>query len=84
MHEYPLRDCQELNSYINESVKTCWSLINHQPPFKIDYSSNRFDTRLHERGDGSNKLNDQIAQYAWPSLVDTSDNSCLSKGIVIT
>lgn len=84
LHEYPLKDCQELNSYINESVKTCWALINHQPPFRLDYSSNKFDFKFHERSDVSDRQSDQIIQYIWPSLIDTSDGSCLSKGIVIT
>jgi hypothetical protein len=84
LHEYPLKECHELNLYITESVKTCWSFINHQPPFRLDYSNTRYDVKLHERTDKSNKQNDHIIQYIWPSLIDTSDNSCLSRGIVIT
>ena len=84
LHEYPLKDCNALNVYISESVRTCWSFCNHQPSFRLDYSNTKYDVKLHERTDKSNKQNDHIVQYIWPSLVDSSDNSCLSRGIVIT
>ena len=56
----------------------------HEPQFKIDYSNTKFDKKLHERFYTSNKNNEQIVQYLWPTLVDSSDDSCLIKGIVIT
>jgi len=84
LYEYPLKECNELNNYINESVKLCWLLLNHHPPFKLDYTSIRFDPKYHQRTERSNKQNDSIIQYVWPSLIDTSDNVCLSKAIVIT
>ena len=84
LQEYPLKDCQELNSYINESVKTTWALVNHEPILKLDYSSTKYDVNLHERSAQSNKQNDQILNFVWPSLIDSSDNKCLSKGIVLT
>ncbi|CAF0847823.1 unnamed protein product, partial [Brachionus calyciflorus] len=84
LQEYPLKDCQELNSYINESVKTAWSIVNHEPILKLDYSSSKFDSNLHERSETSNKNSDQIFNFVWPSLIDSSDNKCLSKGIVAT
>jgi hypothetical protein len=83
--DYPLKECMELNSYINESVKTCWSLLNHQPPFKLEYSSIKFDASAHERApELSDARSDKILQYVWPALVDTSNNACLFKAIVIT
>lgn len=85
LSEYPqLRECHELNVFIGESVKTSWSLVNHQPTLKLDYSTTRFDPHVHERSDTSNVANEQVVNYVWPALIDSSDSSCLSKGIVIT
>lgn len=39
---------------------------------------------MHERYFTSNKQNEQIVNYIWPTLIDTSDRTCLIKGIVIT
>ncbi len=85
MYDYPkLKESQELNSYINDSVRLAWSLMNHEPQFKIEYSSTKYDKLIHERFYTSSKHNELILQYLWPTLVDTSDRSCLIKGIVIT
>lgn len=84
LYDYPLKECHDLNNFINESVKTSWSLINHEPPFKLDYSSSRFDAKIHERSENSNTQSEHIIQYVWPSLMDSTDNFCLSKAIVIT
>ncbi|RNA21643.1 hypothetical protein BpHYR1_040813 [Brachionus plicatilis] len=81
LQEYPLKECQELNDYINESVKTAWALVNHDPALKLDYTSTKFDSMLHERSQESNKNSDQIINFVWPSLIDTQDNKCVSKGI---
>lgn len=84
LQEYPLKDCEELNIYINESVRTTWALVNFEPSFKLDYTSTKFDPTLHERSHGSNKNCDQILNFVWPSLIDSQDNKCVSKGIVLT
>jgi hypothetical protein len=84
LYDYPLKECHDLNNFINESVKTSWSLINHDPSFKLEYTSSEFDPKLHERTETSNKQSSQIIQYVWPSLMDSTDNFCLSKAIVIT
>jgi hypothetical protein len=83
--DYPFKECRELNVYINESVKTCWSLLNHQPPFKLEHSTMKFDASAHKRANEfSDPRSDKIRQYVWPALVDTSNNACLFKAIVIT
>jgi hypothetical protein len=74
----------ELNNYINEAVKICWALLNHQPLIKLGFSDLKFDQHKHERSEFSNIDNDQINQFIWPSLIDSSNNTCLSKGLVIT
>lgn len=84
LQEYPLKECNELNVYINESVKTAWILVNNDPPLKLDYASTQFDSSIHERSHGSNKNSDQILNFVWPSLIITNENKCASKGIVIT
>jgi hypothetical protein len=70
--------------YINEAVRIAWSLMNHETQYKIDYSHIKYDKQIHERHGSSNKYNDTIIQYVWPTLIDTSDRTCLVKGIVIT
>lgn len=84
LQEYPLRECYELNVYINESVKTAWILVNNDSPLKLDYASTKFDSNLHERSQGSNKNSEQILNFVWPSLIITNENKCVSRGIVIT
>jgi hypothetical protein len=94
--EYPtLCNSAELNSYISESVKTCWALANHEPPLKLDYTATKFNVNMHERiimpNNSQHGLtttptttkSDQIANYVWPALVNTSDNCCLAKAIVV-
>lgn len=84
LYDYPLKECLELNSYINEAVKTCWALINHQPLIKLGFSDLKFYHEWHERADMANQKSENILQFIWPSLVDSSSNACLTKGIVIT
>ena len=91
LHEYPLRQCAALSAYIDEAVRVCWLVVNHtKATLRLDYSSTRYEAKLHERAADAfgqhrcDKHSEHILYFVWPALVDSADNSCLVKAVVVT
>ncbi|KAI3383607.1 hypothetical protein SNEBB_002679 [Seison nebaliae] len=79
-----LNECKELHSYIKHCIRISWSLINQHPPLCIEYSTKIFDQTEHVRFHTSDLEANDIVDFQWPTLIDTSDGECVVKGIVTT
>ncbi|KAL1138317.1 hypothetical protein AAG570_010005, partial [Ranatra chinensis] len=85
LYDYPcLKTCQGLLQYIKDSVRLTWALCNQCPGCVLEYEERSFRSDLHVRAQTADVNSNRITTYLWPALVNSADNSCLHKSVVIT
>lgn len=67
----------EVDDYIKACVRLSWKIVTQVPPLRLEYSSSKFNKRIHSRTRlyYNNERSEQgqsenIACYLWPALVE--------------
>ncbi|XP_037067859.1 uncharacterized protein LOC119089298 [Pollicipes pollicipes] len=83
LYDYPsLRSTEGLLSYVKESVRLAWGLINQMPPCRIEYEARTFSADQHVRHQASDAAQPAVHTYIWPALMEEA--VCVHKAVVIT
>ena len=73
--------CEEVIQNLDDYIKACnrmaWKLVTQLPPLQLDYSSTKFNkrmhrlTRLHNNNESTeHRHSESIVCYLWPALVE--------------
>lgn len=67
----------ELDDYVKACIRLSWRMVTQVPPMHLEYSSSRFNKKLHKLtrlsyNTESNELHtsENIACYLWPALLE--------------
>ncbi|NP_001360757.1 Mitochondria-eating protein [Caenorhabditis elegans] len=85
LDEYPgVEECLTIHQYIQKCISISWDIqCCPERKLKLEYDGAEFEPSRHSRGAYSGTTN-QVVNFIWPALIDTSDNRVLLKAIVLT
>lgn len=85
LHEFPcLESCDPLSSYLTQSVRLAWQMVNQTMPYYLDndFKLGHLQFDRHERHPSADPRGNVIREFVWPGLMQ--NNRYVLKAVVVT